>query len=94
MKLRNASRGKGIAQDAVMTLMRYAFKELNLNRLDGAIIEYNKPSQKLYIDRCGWKIEGVKRKSIFKNGEYHDNIMVSILAEEYEKLVKETKYWD
>lgn len=87
-------RGKGLAQDAVMAIMRFAFNELNLNRLEGFILDYNIASQKLYIERCGWKVEGKKRKAVFKNGGYHDLIMVGILKEEYEELVKENNYWD
>lgn len=36
MKLANKERrGKGIGTDTVMAIMRYAFDELGLNRLDG-----------------------------------------------------------
>lgn len=87
-----ASRGKGIGTDAVMAIMRYAFDELQLNRLDGAIIDYNIPSKKLY-SKCGWKDEGVKRKYIYKNGKYHDLIILGILKEEYYELVRQTNYW-
>ena len=48
-----------------MTVMKYCFEELNLNRIDGSIIEYNVPSQKLYINKCGWTVEGTKRQSVF-----------------------------
>jgi RimJ/RimL family protein N-acetyltransferase len=77
-----------------MTVMRYCFEELNLNRLDGSIIEYNVPSQKLYINKCGWRIEGKKRQSVFKGNMFHDELFVAILKEEYEQLVKDSKYWD
>ena len=33
--------------------------------------------------KCGFKKEGVKRGSVFKNGEYYDVCMYSILREEY-----------
>lgn len=84
---------KGIGTDTVMTIMRYAFEELNLNRLEGTILEYNKPSQGLYINKCGWVVEGKKRNSVFKNNQYNDEILVSILKEEYLKLIKENNYW-
>ncbi|MGL4850422.1 MAG: GNAT family N-acetyltransferase [Clostridium sp.] len=86
-------RGRGIGTDAVMTMMKYAFEELQLNRLDGAIIEYNEASKNLYCNKCGWKIEGVQRKRRFKNNKYHDNFIIGILKEEYEELVNENKYW-
>ena len=39
--LPSCPKGKGIGTDAVITLMKYAFEEVNLNRLDGSWIEYN-----------------------------------------------------
>lgn len=86
-------RRKGYGTDSVMSLMRYAFEELNLKRLDGDIIEYNKPNLGLYLKKCGWKKEGIRRQYIFKNNMYFDNILVGILKEEYIDLIKDTKYW-
>lgn len=85
--LPNAPKGKGYATDAVMAIMKYAFCELQLNRLDGSIIEYNEASMKLYT-KCGWQIEGNRRKSVFKNNKYHDNILVGILKEEYLNIIE------
>ena len=46
--------------------------------------------QKLYCNKCGWKIEGTKRKAVFKGNQYHDELIVAILREEYEELVEKT----
>ncbi|MEM5720315.1 GNAT family protein, partial [Proteus mirabilis] len=88
------NRGKGIGTDVVMAVMRYAFDELQLNRLDGSIMEGNKLSEKLYIDKCGWKKEGKMRKYIFKRGKYYDLTWVGILKEEYYDTVKKLRYWE
>jgi len=87
-------RSKGIGTDTVMAVMRYAFEELQLNRLDGSIIKYNEASRKLYCDKCGWVVEGVKRKSSFKLNEYHDELILGILREEYFELAKKNNYWE
>lgn len=87
-------RSKGIGTDTVMAIMRYCFEELNLNKLEGAIIAYNKASINLYITKCGWKVEGTRRKSIFKNNAYHDDIIMGILKEEYHQLIEHNKYWE
>ncbi len=73
---------KGIGTDAVYATMKYAFEELQLNRLYSSILEYNIASQKLYT-KCGWKIEGCYRQSVFKNNTYHDEWPTAILREEY-----------
>lgn len=83
---KNAPMGEGYATDAVMTVMKYAFEQLQLNRLDGSWFEHNTASQKLYT-KCGWSIEGKVRKSIFKNNAYHDEVIVGVLREDYFKLI-------
>ena len=95
IKLANKKyRARGIGTDSVMAIMRYAFNELQLNRLDGAIIEYNEGSKKLYCEKCGWKVEGIQRKKIFKSGRYYNRIIVGILKEDYEELTENNNYWE
>lgn len=83
IKLRSgAPKGRGIGTDAVMTLMCYAFDELQLVRLDGSWAEYNESSIALY-KKCGWAVEGIKKKAIFQGGRYHALLIGGILAGEY-----------
>jgi len=84
-------KGKGIGTDAVMTLMKYAFEEVNLHRLDGSWIDYNTASINLYT-KCGWVVEGVKKEAIFRDGEYHDLKITGITKDEY-LVAKERLGW-
>lgn len=94
MKLANKERrSKGIGTDTVMAIMRYAFDELGLNRLDGSWFDSNVASKGMYT-KCGWKEEGVRRKYIYKKGAYRDLTVVGILASEYYALIKENDYWN
>lgn len=86
-------RGHGYGRDTVMTTMKYAFEELQLHRLEGDILEHNIPSYNLFIKKCGWVEEGVKRDFTFRNNRYYDQIIVSILKEEYEELSNKLGYW-
>lgn len=86
-------RGKGFGTDAIMTVMRYAFEELQLNKLETGILDYNTASLKLHCGRCVWKLEGIKRQCIYKEGSYHDLHILGILRNEYQELVKNTDYW-
>ena len=53
IKLANIkNREKGIGVDTVMAIMRYAFDELGLNRLDGSWFDSNVASKGLY-KKCG-----------------------------------------
>lgn len=90
---KDSVRGKGIATDAIMAIMRYAFDELGMNRLNGSWFEINGASKHVY-EKCGWKEEGVRRKYIYKRGEWRDLIVTGVLAEDYYALVEENHYWD
>ncbi len=87
------ARGKGVGLDAVMAVMRYAFDELGLERLDGSMIEYNQASISLYCGKCGWKEEGRQRNWYYREGRYWDKLVVGITRNDYRVLVKSTDYW-
>ena len=86
-------RGKGYGQDTVMALMRYAFDELGLERLDGDIIEFNEASYRLYVGKCGWREEGRQRRWHFRQGRFWDRILVGVTREDYGQLVNASGYW-
>lgn len=86
-------RSRGIGTDAVMAVMRYAFDELGLNRLDGSWFDDNEASKSLYT-KCGWHVEGVRRQYVFKRGKFRDLSVVGILASEYYELIQRNHYWD
>lgn len=92
IKLRSSCpKGQGIGTDSVITLMRYAFEEVNLNRLDGSWLDYNMASKQLY-EKCGWYEEGTKKEAVFKSGKYHDLKIAGITKKEYLEL-KEKNQW-
>jgi len=86
-------RSKGVGTDAVMAIMKYAFEELQLMRLDGSWIADNLPSQNLYL-KCGWKVEGVKEFAVFKGNRYHDLCITGITRDMYFDLIERNKYWE
>jgi len=79
-------RGKGYGVDVVTAIMRYAFEELGLARLDTDIIEYNASSLKLDLEKCGWLREGSRPNWYFRQGRYWDKIIVGITRERYQEF--------
>lgn len=75
--------GKGIATDAYRLLLEYAFEELGLNRIEALVLDTNTASIRMH-KKCGYMEEGIKRSSIYKNGTYHNQIILSILRSEYD----------
>ncbi|MBN8575723.1 MAG: GNAT family N-acetyltransferase [Cytophagales bacterium] len=94
IKLGKASRGKGIAVDAVKSLMSFLFFIQNYNRLEGHIAEYNIPSQKLFIDKCNWEVEGKAKDALFMHNEFHSLLWVSCLRKDYLTKEVDTFYLD
>ena len=77
--------GKGYAKDTIKTIMKYAFEELRLYRLETTIIEYNETSLNLY-KKCGWKQEGVQKEWYYRKNKRWDRFLMGITASEYDSF--------
>ena len=83
---------RGAGSDTIMLVNAWAFREVGLHRLYGAILPFNVPSLKAYIDRCGWVLEGRERQSVFRNGQWHDLIRVAMLDSDFERHPDASEY--
>ena len=80
--------GKGYATEAYELLLDYAFNERAFHRIGAHVLEENAASIALH-KKCGFSQDGVFRKATFKNGKWQNQIIFSILEEEYfEKINK------
>lgn len=84
---------KGIATDSYMTMLKYAFNELRLNRVSASVLSFNSQSLR-FLEKVGFKQEGVCRQCVFKSGDYHDMIYLGILKSDYEDVVNKSHYWE
>ena len=85
-------REHGIATDAWMTLMKYAFEELRLNRINGNALSYNKISMHV-CEKVGFKVEGIQREAVYKSGHFVDVVQLGCLKSDYEDIIKSNNYW-
>jgi RimJ/RimL family protein N-acetyltransferase len=76
--------GRGYGTDAMQVVLRYAFRELNLQRVSLDVFEYNPRAIRSY-EKAGFKVEGRERKVIQRDGRRYDMILMGILREEWEK---------
>jgi RimJ/RimL family protein N-acetyltransferase len=74
--------GHGLGTEATNLLLDFGFNILNLNSISLEVIDFNKRAVKCY-EKCGFKLIGKKRKSIFMAGSYHDLLLYDILASEF-----------
>jgi RimJ/RimL family protein N-acetyltransferase len=72
---------QGYGTDAVRTLCRFGFREMNLQRIGLAVYETNPRGVRAY-ERVGFKEEGRRRRAHFADGRYIDVIVMGILAED------------
>ncbi len=75
--------GQGLMQEAVQALLRYGFEEMELNRIEASVDPDNIRSMKL-TERSGFVKEGVKRQLDWYKGAYHDDVVFSMLREEWQ----------
>ena len=69
---------KGITKQAVKMIVKEAFEKMDIIRIEAEIFVINVPSKKV-LENNGFKLEGRKEKSIFKNGKIMDSLMYSIV---------------
>jgi RimJ/RimL family protein N-acetyltransferase len=73
---------RGYGTDAILTMLRFGFEELNLNRVWLEVHDDNARAIACYR-KCGFVEEGRLRQDRYRAGEYHDTLIMAILREEF-----------
>ena len=73
---------QGYGTDAIRTLLRFAFQQMNLHRVFLRVFEYNRRAMRCY-EKCGFQLEGRLRQAHFHEGKYYDTLIMGILQEEF-----------
>ena len=73
---------KGYGTDAMIAFLDYLFNELGLHRVYLRIQSYNTRAIRCY-EKCGFTQEGILRQNTFTRGKYYDDLMMSILRDEF-----------
>lgn len=74
--------GKGYGEDAINTILNYAFYKLDIYRVSLKLYEYNDRASNCYI-KCGFRKEGKTRKSAYIDGKFYDEIIMGILKSDF-----------
>ena len=75
-------RGGGYGSDALRTIVKHGFEQLNLNRIWCEVYTNNKALG--VYESIGFVKEGVMRETYFNDGKYWDSTILSILRREWE----------
>ncbi len=76
---------KGFGTDATRTLLRYAFEEANLHRIELEVFAFNLRAIRVY-EKCGFKLEGVRKQALYREGQWHNEHVMAILRDEWQAL--------
>lgn len=82
-----AHRKLGYGTAMYRLILKYTFDYLNMHRVWLMLIGYNQVAFSLY-KKMGFRVEGKQREGIYRDGEYHDYFLMSILDREYRILEK------
>ncbi len=77
-------RGQGFSKYIYKLIFKLCFDYWNMNRVWLLVMETNVRAKNLY-EKLGFTVEGIQRDAIYREGKYHNYVMMSILKNEYKK---------
>ncbi|BGP34987.1 hypothetical protein JCM10296v2_006811 [Rhodotorula toruloides] len=74
--------GNGYGTEAMEWMLERAFVGFGLNRVQGNVFAWNKPAFRVY-EKVGFVVEGRRRKALWIQGAWRDDLLIAILAEDW-----------
>lgn len=74
--------GTGIAIEAELLLLDYAFNIQNMHKVYCESLEYNEKVHTIHA-KFGFMKDGIKREHIYKNGKWNNIVVMSVLKKEF-----------
>lgn len=71
--------GKGLMQESLRLLLRYAFDTMRLHRVEAACIPDNVRSMRV-LEKAGFQREGLLRSYLLINGSWQDHYLYAIIS--------------
>ncbi len=75
---------KGYSREATLLTLKHGFEDLNLHRIYLHVFEEHEKAIAVY-QAAGFQHEGLLRDVLYKNGSYHNFIVMSILRSDWDK---------
>jgi RimJ/RimL family protein N-acetyltransferase len=73
-----SSQNRGVGTAAAQAMVRHGFADLNLHRIYVSILRDNVSSIRM-CEKAGFREEGILRDAAYKNGRYHDMVLMGVL---------------
>lgn len=71
--------GKGYGTEATRLVLDYAFGTAGLHRVSLGVLDFNHRARRVY-EKCGFQLEGRLREAVRWDGEWHDELVMSVLS--------------
>ena len=72
---------RGFGGDAIQTLVRFAFDEMNLEKLSIRVFDYNDRAKHV-LEARGFVSEGCLKRDFYREGAFHDIVLYSVFREQ------------
>ena len=77
-----AAQNRGYGSEAVRLTLRFAFEELNLNRVELSVADFNARAIHVY-ESAGFELEGRFRQAFYRHGAFHDDLRYAVLRDRW-----------
>jgi ribosomal-protein-alanine N-acetyltransferase len=77
-----AMAGHGLAPEATVVVLRFAFEELSLHRIEVAIVPRNRASRRV-VEKLELRQEGVALRYLEIDGRWEDHVRYAVTSEEW-----------
>jgi ribosomal-protein-alanine N-acetyltransferase len=86
--------GHGYVAEGVSVLLRFAFEQLRLHRIEICIVPRNTNSRRV-VEKLGIRCEGLAERYLEINGKWEDHLRYAVTAEEWPERRNEfeTSWW-
>ena len=79
---------RGFGTEITQLMLKHGFETLNLNRIYLKVFSTNPRAMRAY-EKAGYILEGRLRQTDFRDGQYVDDLIMSVLREEWRKASKQ-----
>ena len=83
-----AHAGRGLVPEALVLVLRHAFEELRLHRVEVAIVPRNRPSRRV-AEKLALREEGLARDYLQIRGTWEDHVRYAMTADEWAERERE-----
>ncbi len=84
--------GQGYASEAVQSVLRMAFQQLRLNRLEARCMLANQASARV-LEKAGLRHEGILRQHVRRGSLFYDVHLYALLRDDYQAQHRNQIAW-